>query len=46
MGREDGMPRDCALNADHTDTVAKGYLVERITVLSPENVAVVCAALR
>lgn len=45
LGREDGVPRDCVLNADHTDTVAKGYLVERITVLSPEKVASVCAAL-
>jgi predicted RNase H-like HicB family nuclease len=27
LGREDGMSRDCVLNADHTDTVAKGYLV-------------------
>ncbi len=45
LGREDGMSRDCVLNADHTDTVAKGYLVERITVLSPERVAAVCAAL-
>ncbi len=45
LGREDGMSRDCVLNADHTDTVAKGYLVERITVLSPEKVAAVCAAL-
>jgi mRNA interferase MazF len=45
LGREDGMPRDCVLNADHTDTVAKGYLVERITVLSPAKIAAVCAAL-
>jgi mRNA interferase MazF len=45
LGREEGMSRDCVLNADHTDTVAKGYLVERITVLSPEKVAAVCAAL-
>lgn len=45
LGREDGMPRDCVLNADHTDTVAKGYLVERITVLSPGKVAAACAAL-
>lgn len=45
LGHEDGMPRDCVLNADHTDTVAKGYLVERITMLSPEKVAAVCAAL-
>ena len=45
LGREDGMPRDCVLNADHTDTVDKGCLVERITVLSSEKVAAVCAAL-
>ncbi|MGA2454895.1 MAG: type II toxin-antitoxin system PemK/MazF family toxin [Solirubrobacteraceae bacterium] len=45
LGREDGMPRDCVLNADHANTIAKGYLVERITTLAPENVAAVCAAL-
>jgi mRNA interferase MazF len=45
LGLEDGMPRDCVLNADYTDTVAKGYLVERITMLSLEKMAAVCAAL-
>lgn len=45
LGQKDGMPRDCVLNADHTDTVAKGYLVERITVLSSAKIAAVCAAL-
>lgn len=45
LGPEDGMPRDCVLNADHTDTVAKGHLVERITALSPGKVAAVCVAL-
>jgi mRNA interferase MazF len=30
LGPDDGMPRACVLNADHTDTVAKGFLVERI----------------
>jgi mRNA-degrading endonuclease toxin of MazEF toxin-antitoxin module len=45
LGHEDGMPRECVLNADHTDTVAKGYLIDRITVLSPEKIAAVCAAL-
>lgn len=39
------MPRDCVLNADHTDTIAKGYLVERITKLSPEKITAVCGAL-
>lgn len=45
LGQKDGMPRDCVLNSDHTDTVAKGYLVERITTLSPEKITAVCAAL-
>lgn len=45
LDREDGMPRDCVLNADHANTVAKGYLVERITTLAPDKVAAVCAAL-
>lgn len=45
LGRQEGMPRDCVLNADHTDTIAKGHLVERITSLRPEKMAAVCAAL-
>jgi len=45
LGPEDGMPRECVLNADHTDTIATGYLVERITTLSPDRITVVCAAL-
>jgi hypothetical protein len=32
------------MNADHTATIAKGYLVDRITVLTPEKVAAICAA--
>lgn len=42
---EDGMPRACALNADHTDTISKGHLGELITTLSPVNMAEMCAAL-
>ncbi len=45
LSREDDMPRDCVLNADHANTIAKTYLVERITTLAPEKVAAVCAAL-
>ncbi len=30
LGDEDSMPRDCVLNADPANTVAKGYLVEGI----------------
>jgi mRNA interferase MazF len=45
LGRQDGMPRDCVLNADHANTIAKGYLVEHITTLAPEKVAAACVAL-
>ncbi|HEV2997760.1 MAG TPA: type II toxin-antitoxin system PemK/MazF family toxin [Solirubrobacteraceae bacterium] len=45
LGHADGMPRDCVLNADHVDTLAKGYLVERITSLGAEKMAAVCSAL-
>jgi mRNA interferase MazF len=45
LGREDGMPRECVLNADHTDTVAKGYLVQRISTLRTEKLQAVCVAL-
>lgn len=45
LSREDGMPRDCVLNTDHANTIAKGYMVERITTLAPEKVAAVCEAL-
>ena len=37
LGPKDGMPRECVLNADHTDTIAKGFLVERITTLAPDT---------
>lgn len=45
LGPDDGLPRSCALNADHTDTIAKGLLTERITKLSSEKMAAVCRAL-
>jgi mRNA interferase MazF len=45
LGAEDGMPRTCVLNADHTATVGKGCLGELITTLGPEKLAEVCRAL-
>ena len=45
LGPADGMPRVCVLNADHTDTIAKGFLGERITTLPAEKLAEVCRAL-
>ena len=45
LGPDDGMPRACVLNADHTATIDKGLLGELITVLSPARLAEVCRAL-
>lgn len=45
LGPEDGMPRTCVLNADHTNTVGKGHLGELITTLSSGRLAEVCRAL-
>jgi mRNA interferase MazF len=45
LGAEDGMPRPCVLNADNTATLAKSYLGEPITTLSPEKLREVCQAL-
>jgi mRNA interferase MazF len=45
LGPEDGMPRECVLNLDHVDTVAKGFIGERITTLSVEKLHSVCRAL-
>jgi mRNA interferase MazF len=45
LGTEDGMPRPCVLNADNTATIAKSYLREPITELSPEKLREVCQAI-
>jgi len=45
LGPEDGLPRECVLNLDHVDTVAKGFIGERITTLSAEKLHAVCRAL-
>lgn len=45
LGPEDGMPRTCVLNADQTDTLARGFLIERITKLGPEKMHEICGAL-
>jgi hypothetical protein len=42
LGLEDGMPRSCVLNADHTATLAKSYLANRsrrsVPTSSPRSV--------
>lgn len=35
----DGMPRDCAVNLDHVQTVAKGKIGPVITTLSPQRMS-------
>lgn len=45
LGREDGMPQEGAANLDVINTVPKSSLLRRITVLSPEKLAAVDAAI-
>ena len=45
LGREDGMPDQCALAFDDMITVPKTLLTERITRLGPVKLAAVCSAL-
>ena len=45
LGRDDGMPEDCALSFDNLTTVPKALLTERITRLTPAKLADLCAAL-
>lgn len=42
---EDGMPRDCAINLDHLQTVSKSKLGSLITVLSASRMDEVRSAL-
>src|SRR3989339_1001095 len=39
LNREDGMPRGCAINCDHLQTVAKGRIGSLITTLSPSRMS-------
>jgi mRNA interferase MazF len=45
LGPDDGMPRACVLNTDHTATIAKEYLGDLITTLSAKQLTEVCRAL-
>jgi mRNA interferase MazF len=44
LHREDGMPRECAINCDHLQTVAKGRIGSLITTLSSSRLSEVQAA--
>ena len=45
VGREDGMPQECAISLDNTSLVRKSFLTERITALDHEKIDQVCRAL-
>jgi mRNA interferase MazF len=45
LGREDGMPVDCALTFDNLVTVPKTLLTERLTRLPDVRLPELCAAL-
>lgn len=38
LNRKDGMPRECAVNCDHIQTVSKGKIGSLITTLSAEQI--------
>ncbi len=42
---QDGMPRDCAINLDHVQTVSRGKIGARITSLGPAKMVDVRRAL-
>ena len=44
LDREDGLPKDCAINCDHLRTVAKGRIGSLITTLSAARMREVRAA--
>ena len=46
LGPEDGMLRPCAANLDNINTIPKRLLQRRITVLMPDKLQAVDAALR
>ena len=46
ISKADGMPRDCAVNCDHLQTVSKGKIGSLIAFLSPEKMANVGRAIR
>jgi mRNA interferase MazF len=45
LTKEDGLPRECAINLDHLQTVSKHRIGALITTLSPEKLSEVKSAL-
>jgi len=46
LSKVEGMPRDCAVNCDHLQTVSKGRIGSLITSLTPAKMADVGRAIR
>lgn len=46
LSKQDGMPRDCAVNCDHIQTVPKAKLGGTIVALPPDKMAAVGRAIR
>lgn len=46
LSKDDGLPRDCAVNCDHLQTVSRGRLGATISRLSEERMNSVAAAIR
>lgn len=46
LSREDGVPRDCAINCDHLQTVSKGKIGSLVASLHPDKLAAVGRAIR
>jgi len=46
LSKNDGMPKDCAINCDHIQTVSKGKIGALITTLSSDKMKQVRAAIQ
>ena len=46
LSRQDGMPRDCAINCDHIQTVSRSKIGSLIAVISPSKMAKVSDSIR
>ena len=46
LGPSDGMSADCVANADDVATIPKGWLLNRITVLTREKMEAIAAAIK
>ena len=46
LDRSDGMPRECAINCDHIQTVSKGKIGKLITMLNAEQLRQLSTAVK